>query len=87
MMGTFAPSDSALLLIDHQVGTMKLIKNIPLEVVRTRGSGPDGHEHADGRTGAGLEPPGRGPIARYPVPRRVAKHRLTRRSVKERLAR
>ena len=29
MMGTFAPSDSALLLIDHQVGTMKLIKNIP----------------------------------------------------------
>jgi nicotinamidase-related amidase len=34
MMGTFAPSDSALLLIDHQVGTMKLIKNIPLEVVK-----------------------------------------------------
>jgi len=34
MMGTFAPSDSALLLIDHQVGTMKLIKNIPLEVAK-----------------------------------------------------
>ena len=34
MMGTFGPSDSALLLIDHQVGTMKLIKNIPLEVAK-----------------------------------------------------
>lgn len=34
MMGTFAPSDSALLLIDHQVGTMKRIKTIPLEVVQ-----------------------------------------------------
>ena len=34
MMGTFGPSDSALLLIDHQVGTMKLIKNIPLEMVK-----------------------------------------------------
>jgi nicotinamidase-related amidase len=34
MMGTFTASDSALLLIDHQVGTMKLIKNIPLEVVK-----------------------------------------------------
>jgi nicotinamidase-related amidase len=34
MMGTFTPSDSALLLIDRQVGTMKLIKNIPLEVVK-----------------------------------------------------
>ena len=33
-MGTFTPSDSALLLIDHQVGTMKLIENIPLEVVK-----------------------------------------------------
>jgi nicotinamidase-related amidase len=30
---TFKPSDSALLLIDHQVGTMKLIKNLPLERV------------------------------------------------------
>ena len=29
MIGAFAPSDSALLLIDHQIGTMKLIKNIP----------------------------------------------------------
>ncbi len=47
----------------------------------TRGSGPDGHEQADGRTGAGLEPPGRRPIARYPVPRRVNKHRLTRRQL------
>ena len=28
----FAPADTALLLIDHQVGTMQLIKNIPLEV-------------------------------------------------------
>lgn len=28
----FSPSDSALLLIDHQVGTMQLIKNMPLEV-------------------------------------------------------
>jgi len=27
MRGTFTPSDSALLLIDHQIGTMKLIKN------------------------------------------------------------
>jgi nicotinamidase-related amidase len=34
MIGTFSPSDSALLLIDHQLGTMKLIKNIPLDVVR-----------------------------------------------------
>jgi nicotinamidase-related amidase len=31
---TFKPSDSALLLIDHQVGTMKLIKNLPLERVK-----------------------------------------------------
>ncbi len=34
MIGTFGPSDSALLPIDHQIGTMKLIKNIPLEVVK-----------------------------------------------------
>jgi nicotinamidase-related amidase len=34
MMGTFTPSDSALVLINHQVGTMKLIKTIPLEVVK-----------------------------------------------------
>jgi len=34
MMGTFTPSDSALVLIDHQVGTMKLIKTIPLAVVK-----------------------------------------------------
>jgi nicotinamidase-related amidase len=34
MIGTFSPADSALLLIDHQVGTMKLTKNIPLDMVR-----------------------------------------------------
>lgn len=34
MWGTFTSSNSALLLIDHQVGTMKLIKNIPLEVAK-----------------------------------------------------
>ncbi|HEY8036594.1 MAG TPA: isochorismatase family protein [Methylobacter sp.] len=34
MIGTFSPSDSVLLLIDHQLGTMKLVKNIPLEVVK-----------------------------------------------------
>jgi nicotinamidase-related amidase len=31
---TFTPKDSALLLIDHQIGTMQLIKNIPLDVVK-----------------------------------------------------
>ncbi|MDX2131249.1 MAG: isochorismatase family protein [Planctomycetota bacterium] len=30
----FSPADTALLLIDHQVGTMQLIKNIPLDVVK-----------------------------------------------------
>jgi nicotinamidase-related amidase len=30
----FKPEDTALVLIDHQVGTMQLIKNIPLDVVR-----------------------------------------------------
>lgn len=34
MIGTFSSTDSALLLIDHQLGTMKLIKNIPLDVVK-----------------------------------------------------
>lgn len=34
MIGTFTSTDSALLLIDHQIGTMKLIKNIPLDVVK-----------------------------------------------------
>ncbi len=34
MIGTFSPSNSALLLIDHQLGTMKLIKNIPLDLAR-----------------------------------------------------
>ena len=34
MSSTFQTTDTALLLIDHQVGTMKLIKNIPLEVVQ-----------------------------------------------------
>jgi nicotinamidase-related amidase len=31
---TFSPADSALVLIDHQTGTMQLIKNIPLEVAK-----------------------------------------------------
>ncbi len=31
---TFSPSTSALLLIDHQVGTMQLIKNLSVEMVR-----------------------------------------------------
>ncbi|MBY0458718.1 MAG: isochorismatase family protein [Gemmataceae bacterium] len=30
----FTPQDSALLLIDHQVGTMTLIKNLPLDRVK-----------------------------------------------------
>ena len=34
MIGTFSSADSALLLIDHQVGTMKHIKNIPLDMVK-----------------------------------------------------
>ncbi|MDX8130450.1 isochorismatase family protein [Methylomonas sp. BW4-1] len=34
MTGTFSSADSAVVLIDHQVGTMKLIKNIPLEVAK-----------------------------------------------------
>ena len=33
-MPTFTPADSALLLIDHQTGTMQLIKTIPLEAVK-----------------------------------------------------
>lgn len=32
--GTFTSSNSVLVLIDHQVGTMKLIKNISLETAR-----------------------------------------------------
>ena len=31
MTTTFTPENSALLLIDHQVGTMQLIKNIDVE--------------------------------------------------------
>ena len=31
MPTTFTPENSALLLIDHQVGTMQLIKNIDVE--------------------------------------------------------
>ncbi|MDX1961861.1 MAG: isochorismatase family protein [Pirellulales bacterium] len=31
---TFSSSSAALLLIDHQVGTMQLIKNLPLDLVR-----------------------------------------------------
>ena len=34
MNDVFTAENSAMLLIDHQLGTMKLIKNIPLEVVR-----------------------------------------------------
>lgn len=34
MWGTFTAANSALLLIDHQVGTMKLIKTMPLEVAK-----------------------------------------------------
>lgn len=34
MKGIFTATNAALLLIDHQVGTMQLIKNIPLEVVK-----------------------------------------------------
>jgi len=30
----FTPEDSALLLIDHQVGTMQLIRNLPLDQVK-----------------------------------------------------
>lgn len=33
-MVPFAAQDTALILIDHQVGTMQLIKNLPLEHVR-----------------------------------------------------
>ena len=34
MNDVFTAENCAMLLIDHQLGTMKLIKNIPLEVVR-----------------------------------------------------
>ena len=34
MKGIFTANDTALLLIDHQVGTMQLIKNISLAVVK-----------------------------------------------------
>jgi hypothetical protein len=34
MSNIFTPQNSALLLIDHQVGTMRLIKNIPLETAK-----------------------------------------------------
>ncbi|MGL6342191.1 MAG: isochorismatase family protein [Waterburya sp.] len=34
MTNIFQPEDTALLLIDHQIGTMQLIKNIPLDVVK-----------------------------------------------------
>lgn len=34
MSSIFSSENSALLLIDHQIGTMKLIHNIPLEVVK-----------------------------------------------------
>lgn len=35
MTHPFRPNSSALLLIDHQVGTMQLVNNLPLEQVRT----------------------------------------------------
>jgi nicotinamidase-related amidase len=34
MPAPFGAENSALLLIDHQLGTMQLVKNLPLEVVR-----------------------------------------------------
>lgn len=34
MNDIFQPEDTALLLIDHQIGTMQLIKNISLDVVK-----------------------------------------------------
>jgi hypothetical protein len=34
MKTPFRADDTALLLIDHQVGTMQLIKNLPLDVVK-----------------------------------------------------
>jgi nicotinamidase-related amidase len=34
MPAPFRPDDSALLLIDHQVGTMQLIKNLPVDRVK-----------------------------------------------------
>ena len=34
MPAPFSPKNSALLLIDHQLGTMQLIKNLPLDEVR-----------------------------------------------------
>lgn len=34
MSDTFTSDNSVMLLIDHQVGTMQLIKNIPLEVAK-----------------------------------------------------
>lgn len=33
-MNIFQPEDTALLLIDHQIGTMQLIKNLDLDVVK-----------------------------------------------------
>lgn len=33
-MHPFLPQDTALILIDHQIGTMQLIKNLPLDHVR-----------------------------------------------------
>lgn len=34
MPNVFSPSNSALVLIDHQLGTMQLVKNLPLEQVK-----------------------------------------------------
>ena len=34
MSELFTPEKSAMLLIDHQVGTMQLIKNLPLDQLK-----------------------------------------------------
>jgi nicotinamidase-related amidase len=35
MKSTFKPENTALILIDHQIGTMQLIKNLPLTLVKS----------------------------------------------------
>ena len=49
MIGTFSPSNSALLLIDHRLGAMKLIKNIPLDLAR-RNNTCTGQDRQDFKT-------------------------------------
>ena len=41
MMGTFSSADSVLLLIDHQVGTMKLIKKVSAAELKGLNIEPD----------------------------------------------